>query len=55
MSARAALHVPEDCRVEAAVAIGRLGPKTLLPEMLQARAFPSKRKPVAEIAFEGGF
>jgi nitroreductase len=49
------LHVPDDCRIEAAIAIGKLGPKTLLPEALQAREFPSPRKPLAEIAFEGGF
>jgi hypothetical protein len=30
-------------------------PKTLLPEALQAREVPSPRKPVTEIAFEGGF
>ena len=53
--ARSTLHVPEDCRIEAAVAIGKQGPKTMLPEMLQAREFPSPRKPVAEIALEGGF
>jgi hypothetical protein len=49
------LKVPDDHRVEAAIAIGKQGPKTLLPEALQAREFPSPRKSVAEIAFEGGF
>jgi nitroreductase len=49
------LKVPDDHRIEAAIAIGKLGPKTLLPEALQAREFPSDRKPVAEIALEGGF
>ncbi len=53
--ARSALHVPEDCRIEAAIAIGKQGSKTMLSEMLQAREFPSPRKPVAEIALEGGF
>lgn len=52
---RTELKVPDDYRVEAAIAIGRLGPKTLLPEALQAREFPSPRLPVAEIALEGGF
>jgi nitroreductase len=52
---RTELKVPDDVRVEAAIAIGKLGPKTLLPEALQAREFPSPRKPVAEIALEGGF
>ena len=52
---RTELKVPDDVRVEAAIAIGKLGPKTLLPEALQAREFPSPRKPVAEIALEGGY
>jgi nitroreductase len=52
---RTELKVPDDVRVEAAIAIGKIGPKTLLPEALQAREFPSPRKPVAEIALEGGF
>ena len=52
---RTELKVPEDCRIEAGIVIGKLGPKTLLPEALQAREVPSPRKPVAEIAFEGGF
>jgi nitroreductase len=49
------LNVPPGYRVEAAIAIGKLGPKTLLPEALAAREAPSRRKPLAEIAFEGGF
>lgn len=49
------LHVPAEHRVECGIVIGKLGPKTLLPEMLQAREFPSPRKSIAEIAFEGGF
>jgi nitroreductase len=52
---RSELKVPDDYRIETAIAIGKIGPKTLLPEFLQAREFPSPRKPVAEIAFEGGF
>ena len=52
---RTELKVPDDVRVEAAIAIGKQGPKTLLPEALQEREFPSPRKPVAEIALEGGF
>ncbi len=52
---RTELNVPDDHRIEAGIVIGKLGPKTLLPEALQAREFPSPRKPVAEIAFEGGF
>jgi len=49
------LNVPAGYRVEAAVAIGRQGPKTLLPEALQAREAPSPRKPLSEFVFEGGF
>jgi nitroreductase len=49
------LNVPAGYRVEAAIAIGKLGPKTLLPEALAAREAPSRRRPLAEIAFEGGF
>ena len=49
------LHVPQGYRVEASYAVGRLGDKSRLPEMLQAREVPSPRKPLAEIAFEGGF
>jgi len=49
------LKVPDDYRIEAAIAIGKQGPKTLLPEALQAREFPSPRIPIAEFAFEGGF
>jgi nitroreductase len=49
------LNVPAGHRVEIAIAIGRLGEKAILPEALQAREQPSGRKPVTEIAFEGGF
>ena len=53
--AKTELKVPDDHRVEAAIAVGRLGPKTLLPEALQAREFPSPRKPLADLIIEGGF
>ena len=49
------LKVPDGFRVEAAVAVGKLGPASLLPEGLAAREIPSPRKPLEEIAFEGGF
>jgi nitroreductase len=49
------LGVPEGYRVEAAIAIGRLGDKSILPEQLAAREVPSPRKPLAEVAFEGKF
>ncbi len=49
------LNVPQGYRVEAAYAIGRRGDKSRLPEGLQAREAPSPRKPLSELAFEGGF
>ena len=51
----AELKVPKGYRVEAAYAVGKLGDKSKLPEMLQAREQPSPRKPLSEMAFEGGF
>lgn len=53
--ARTELGVPDRFRIEAAVAVGRLGDKSVLPEALQAREIPSNRKPIIEIAFEGSF
>jgi nitroreductase len=49
------LNVPAGYRVEAAYAIGKLGDKSMLPPMLQAREVPSTRIPLKELAFEGGF
>jgi nitroreductase len=49
------LHVPDDYRVEAAIAIGRKGDKATLPEALQAREAPNGREKVGNFAFEGGF
>ncbi|MFB9953339.1 nitroreductase family protein [Rhizobium puerariae] len=49
------LGIPEGYRVEAAAAIGRIADRSTLPEDLREREFPSKRKPVSEIAFEGKF
>ncbi|MCI4590456.1 nitroreductase family protein [Sphingobium sp. BYY-5] len=54
-AARKELGVPERFRIEAAVAIGRLADKSILPETLQAREAPSGRKPVEEFAFAGNF
>ena len=51
----AELHVPPGFRVEAAIAIGRLGDKSILPEALQAREVPSDRLPLSATAFEGRF
>ena len=51
----AELNVPEGHRVEAAIAIGRLGDKSILPEAVQAREMPNSRNPLSQSAFEGGF
>jgi nitroreductase len=55
--ARAAseLAVPSDHRVEAAIAIGRIGDKSILPETLRAREQPSGRLPLSQLVKEGGF
>lgn len=53
--AAAELHVPEGFRVEVAIAIGKQGDKSILPEGLAAREAPSPRKPLHETAFEGSF
>jgi nitroreductase len=53
--ARAELGVPDDYRIEAAVAIGRRDTPERLPEGLREREVPSGRKPVAEIAIPGNF
>ena len=49
------LNVPADYRVEAAIAIGRRGDKSSLPEAMQAREAPNGREPITSFAFEGGF
>jgi nitroreductase len=53
--ARAELGLPEDIRLEAAVAIGRRDHPDRLPEGLREREAPSPRKEVGEIAFAGSF
>jgi nitroreductase len=49
------LNVPAEYRIEAAIAIGRPGDKSQLPEPLQAREQPSSRRPLAELVSEGRF
>ena len=51
----AELDVPQGYRLECAIALGRIGDRASLPEALQGRELPSGRKPLAEIALEGGF
>jgi nitroreductase len=52
---RAELGIPDDFRIEAAVAIGRKGDPATLPEPLRAREAPSGRQPVAQVAVAGRF
>lgn len=49
------LGVPVDYRIEAAVAIGRLGDPATLPDGLREREHPSDRTPLDQIAFAGPF
>ena len=49
------LAIPEDYAVEAAIAIGKQGDKSTLPDFLQAREVPSPREPLSKLAFEGKF
>ena len=53
--APAELGVPKDFHLNIAIAIGRQGPSSALPEPLQAREVPSQRRPLSAIAFEGAF
>ena len=52
---RARLGVPGDYAIEAVVAIGRVGDKSLLPEALAQREIPSQRLPLEELVAEGKF
>ncbi|WP_097092198.1 nitroreductase family protein [Novosphingobium sp. Chol11] len=52
---RTELAIPDGFRIEAAVAIGRMGDPANLPEKLQAREQPSDRKPLEELAYPGNF
>lgn len=53
--ARVELGVPAEFSVEAMVAIGKLGDKSILPEGLQGRELPSPREALSKLAFEGKF
>jgi nitroreductase len=54
-AARVALNVPERFRIEAAIAIGRMGDADTLPEPLRAREKPSPRRPIRDSAAAGTF
>ncbi len=49
------LGLPEGYRVEHAIAIGKMGDKSVLPEGLAAREVPSDRIPLSQIVMEGSF
>ncbi len=51
----AALNLPEDVQIEAAIAIGRMGKIEDLPEDLRAREKPNGRKPLSEVTFHGRY
>jgi nitroreductase len=52
--AREVLRVGDEYQVEAMAAVGRPGRKEDLPPSLQEREFPSGRKKLEQIVFEGG-
>jgi nitroreductase len=49
------LGLPEGFRVEVAIAIGRRGDKSVLPEALQAREAPTDRVPLLRLVHHGQF
>jgi nitroreductase len=49
------LRLPDNLKVEAAVAIGYQGDVSLLPEALQKRETPSQRQPLDDMVFNGQF
>jgi nitroreductase len=53
--ATATLNLPDDIQPEVAIAIGRRGDPSTLPESLRARETPSPRNPQSEFTFLGGF
>ena len=54
-AARETLDIPSRFHIDAAVAIGRRGDPSRLPEALQQRERPSGRKPVEEFSFDRKF
>ena len=52
---REELKVPERFRIEAAIAVGRIGDPATLNEKLRARETPSDRNKVESFAFAGAF
>ncbi|WP_419729489.1 nitroreductase family protein [Lichenicola sp.] len=54
-TAFAQLQVPQGYRIEAAIAIGRPGDKSLLPAAMQEREVPNGRVAVEQFVMEGRF
>ena len=52
---RKELKIPQGYALHAAVAVGKLGDKSSLPEYLQGREMPSPRKPLSELVSQGDF
>jgi len=52
---RTELGIPDNFRIEAAVAVGRQGDPSVLPEKYREREKPSDRRPITEIAIAGNF
>lgn len=53
--AREALGLPEDYATFAVIGVGKQADKSVLPDALAEREFPSDRLPVSAIAMEGRF
>ncbi len=53
--ARAELNIPPEYHIDVAIAVGRRGDKSILPETFHAGENPNGRKPVADVTLEGGF
>lgn len=53
--AREVCKVPEDHEVLAMIAVGYYGPLSLLSDEMQKQEFPSERKALTELIFEGSF
>jgi hypothetical protein len=52
---RRAFAVPEGYRIEAGIAVGSIVDNSILSIRNQAREFPSERRPLSEVAFNGHF
>jgi len=53
--ARSELAIPENFAIEAAISIGKIGDKAMLPAGLQAKEAPSPRLPLSALVSEGTF